>query len=196
MLCKYIPKVVTKVTAITKINHIILAKPPSSLKFALFSFTFISMTSLLFVCLGNICRSPMAEGAYLHLIKQKKCEHLFHIDSAGTSAYHIGKRADQRMAETAAQYGIELPSRGRQVTSEDFEKFDYIIAMDRANFNDLLQRAPKSGKAKVVLMRDYDSNPTSPDVPDPYYGGQEGFEDVFQIVTRSCETLYNEIHAS
>jgi protein-tyrosine phosphatase len=138
----------------------------------------------------------MAEGAFLNLLKKKNSGHLFHIDSAGTAAYHIGKPADHRMSEIASEHGVELPSTARQVTLEDFARFDYIIAMDRSNLNDLLQMAPRSRRAEIVLMRDYDSSATFSDVPDPYYGGQAGFTEVYEIVTRSCETFYNEIHSS
>ena len=150
------------------------------------------MKKLLFVCLGNICRSPMAEGAMKDIIEKKDKKNNFFIDSAGTSAYHIGEFADERMRETALFHEIRLTSKARQVVVDDFYEYDYIIAMDQANLKDLKKIAPQEGTAQLVLMRDYDLEATFKDVPDPYYGGLDGFEEVFQIVYRSCKQFYNE----
>lgn len=138
----------------------------------------------------------MAEGAFLNLLDKKGTASDYFVDSAGTSAFHIGNPADRRMNQTAYGHGIHLPSRARQVNQQDFHDFDYIVAMDRSNQTDLLKIAPRNGQAQVVLMRDYDPNPNSKDVPDPYYGGQAGFEEVYQIVTRSCEKFYDETCAN
>lgn len=148
---------------------------------------------LLFVCLGNICRSPMGEGAMLHLLKSNGLASKVFCDSAGTSAYHIGNSPDGRMISTARAHGVELVSKARQVQVDDFYEFDYIIAMDRANFQDLESIMPEDATGVLVMMRDYDPDPQDGDVPDPYYGGQEGFEEVFDICMRSCENLMKDI---
>lgn len=151
----------------------------------------MSLKKVLFVCLGNICRSPMGEGA-LKKILEKGQNNAVEVDSAGTAAYHVGNPADLRMRQTALSYGINLTSLARQVEVADFYDFDYILAMDRSNFENLKRIQPVDGTAKLELMRDYDVLAKGADVPDPYYGGQDGFEEVYQIVTRSCEKFYEE----
>ncbi len=150
-------------------------------------------TKVLFVCLGNICRSPLGEGVFSHLVDSKGLSESFDIDSAGTSAYHIGERADRRMRSVAESHGVELNSLGRQVNKADFDQFDYIIAMDSNNFDDLLANCPVDKQYKITMMRDYDDNPGDGNVPDPYYGGIDGFEEVYSIVYRSSEELLNKI---
>ncbi|MEM6263675.1 MAG: low molecular weight protein-tyrosine-phosphatase [Bacteroidota bacterium] len=160
--------------------------------------TVSSPVRILFVCLGNICRSPMAEGLFLHLIKEKGLENEFVVDSAGTGGWHAGERADPRMRKTAAKHGVELPSRARKVELADFENFDYILAMDRSNYRDLknLQQQVANSTAQVYLMRHFDPQAPDTDVPDPYYGGAEGFENVYQMLDRSVAELLEEINAS
>lgn len=145
---------------------------------------------IVFVCLGNICRSPTGEGIMQHLVNEAGLEEYFEIDSAGTSAWHSGEPANSKSRSVAESYGVKLLSRARQVASSDLDYFDLIIAMDYSNKKELLKMAHTSDqKSKVVLMRDFDSTPQDGNVPDPYYGGLSGFDNVFKIVKRSCEAL-------
>ena len=147
-----------------------------------------------FVCLGNICRSPTAEGIFLHKVKEAGLELFFYIDSAGTGAYHIGERANSKSQATANRHGIHLPSIARRFEYADLEEFDLILAMDSSNYHDIRQLDRKGRFTdKIIKMRDFDSSPGDGDVPDPYYGGPEGFEHVFQIVERSCDALLSEL---
>jgi protein-tyrosine phosphatase len=150
---------------------------------------------ILFVCLGNICRSPMAEGMMKHLVKEQKLENEFFIDSAGTAAYHIGNLPDSRMRATAARHGINLDSKARQFKTHDFDDFDLIVAMDSSNKSNILKLARnKQDEEKVKMMRAFDeASFRFDDVPDPYYGGDAGFENVYQILKRSCGNLLKEL---
>lgn len=148
---------------------------------------------VLFVCLGNICRSPIAEGFFLDLIEKKAKKNKFIVDSAGTGAYHVGELPDKRMRETAYSHGILLTSKARQLIAQDFYDFDYILAMDESNFQNINKLKPSGSKplASVLLMRDFDQEARGDkNVPDPYYGGIDGFEEVYQIVKRSNEKFY------
>ncbi len=153
------------------------------------------MIKVLFVCLGNICRSPLAEGVFKQHVKEAGLENKFLIESAGTSGWHIDQSPDPRSIEVAKVNGIHLDSLGRKAISMDFELFDYIIAMDYNNFSDLknLPGSSKDGAAKLYLMRDFDDLGKGEDVPDPYYGGDDGFVHVYEILDRSCQNLLNEI---
>lgn len=155
-----------------------------------------STTRVLFVCLGNICRSPLAEGVFRSLVEEAGLSDKFEIDSAGTGSWHVGERPDSRAAMVAREHGVELDCRARQVTAKDFHDFDYVIAMDRENLRALERMASSSaGDAEVHLLREYDPDPEGEEVPDPYYGGVSGFENVYQIVTRSCEGLLTRLRA-
>ena len=146
----------------------------------------------LFVCLGNICRSPLAEGIYLHLIRERGWEHRFHADSAGMGNWHCGQSADPRALETASRRGVHLPSVCRQVAVEDFETFDLVLAMDRSNRDALLALCPAPLRGKVRLMREFDPEAapgSEPEVPDPYFGNAQGFDRVFEMLDRSCRAL-------
>ena len=152
--------------------------------------------SVLFVCLGNICRSPLAEGVFLAAAESRGLGSRLDADSAGTAAYHSGEPPDPRTTAVAARYGVRLTGLARQVTRHDFERFDLVVAMDRSNRRSLERlraRRPHPGAARIVMMRDYDPEPDSPDVPDPYYGGEDGFERVYRIVERCCEGLLDEL---
>ena len=149
---------------------------------------------IVFVCLGNICRSPTAEGIFQHLVNERGLQSYFYVDSAGTSAYHIGERANSKSRKTAEEHGIELNSRARRFEAEDLKEFDLIVAMDNEN-RENIKALDDSGKFedKVVMLRDYDPSPGDGEVPDPYYGGMDGFQKVFDIVKRSCEHLLDEL---
>jgi protein-tyrosine phosphatase len=145
---------------------------------------------LLFVCLGNICRSPSAENIMNHLIEKKGLGDRIICDSAGTSSYHIGSAPDRRMGVAAQKRGIELKGKARQFDREDFEKFDLILAMDRDNYRDILS-LDRQGQYqdKVRLMCDFCTRHSLKEVPDPYYGGPEGFDQVIDLLMDACEGL-------
>ncbi len=149
---------------------------------------------LLFVCLGNICRSPAAENIMNHLIAQRGLTEQIVCDSAGTSNYHIGSPPDRRMTAAAQKQGIAMPGQGRQFTAADFEAFDLILAMDRDNFAGITALDPQ-GKftAKVKLMCDFCTRHRLREVPDPYYGGSEGFNQVIDLLLDACTGLLDEI---
>ena len=152
-------------------------------------------TRVLFVCLGNICRSPTAEGVFRQLVKAEGCERDFVIDSAGTGAWHAGEPPDRRMTAAAKRRGYTLEGRARQVRDEDFLRFDHLLAMDESNLGDLLAMAPPAARSKVRLLRDFDEPGATKGVPDPYYGGSEGFDEVVTIVERCAERLLEALLA-
>jgi protein-tyrosine phosphatase len=154
---------------------------------------------VLFVCLGNICRSPTAEGVMRSLVEAAGLGEQIEIDSAGTGAWHIGSAPDRRASAAAAARSVTLDGRARRVEPLDFERFDLIVAMDGSNLRDLQALAGTAeARAKVRLLREFD--PASKagrdlDVPDPYYGGEDGFGEVFEIVQAACRGLLEEIRA-
>jgi len=151
---------------------------------------------VLFVCLGNICRSPLAEAVFRHLVEARGWAGRFDIDSAGTSGWHRGSPPDPRSTETARRRGITLAGGSRKVTAADLRSFDYVIAMDaenRAALDEL--HAQSGGTAQVRRLREFEQNAASLDVPDPYYGGPRGFDDVHDIVERGCAGLLAHIAA-
>ncbi|MDY5858436.1 MAG: low molecular weight protein-tyrosine-phosphatase [Porphyromonas sp.] len=148
---------------------------------------------ILFVCLGNICRSPSAEGVFLHYVQQAGLGERYELDSAGLIAHHQGERADSRMRAHAARRGYDLRSISRPITYEDFFHYDYIIGMDESNREALLQRAPTTEcAAKVSLLTDWHPAPLLDHVPDPYYGGAEGFEQVLDLIESCAPHLLRE----
>jgi protein-tyrosine phosphatase len=151
------------------------------------------VTSVLFVCLGNICRSPLAEGVFRHLIRERGLEARYSVDSAGTGAWHVGEPPDRRSAEVAARNGVTLHGVARQVSPHDFDRFDFIFAMDRDNLA-ALERLRRTGtRARLHLLRDFDPEPGDRDVPDPYYGGPDGFENVYALVHRAAAALLERL---
>jgi protein-tyrosine phosphatase len=152
------------------------------------------MVKVLFVCLGNICRSPLAEGVFKNLVRERGLSSKISCDSAGTSPWHIGDHPDPRSVEIAEENGILLDHLGQQVSVGDFSEFDYIMAMDDSNKADLehLERR-YGGKARVVKMMDFDNTSSGMNVPDPYYGGPEGFQRVFDMLTESCNNFIDHI---
>jgi protein-tyrosine phosphatase len=149
---------------------------------------------ILFVCLGNICRSPAAEGVMLRLLKEKNLETEFEIDSAGILNYHAGELPDSRMRAHATRRGYNLVHRSRQVRTEDFYDFDLIIGMDDRNMDDLHDRAPSPQEwTKIHRMTDYCTRFHTDHVPDPYYGGSEGFEYVLDVLEDACSALLTSL---
>lgn len=144
---------------------------------------------VLFVCLGNICRSPAAEGNFRYFLEKENILPLFDVDSAGTSAYHAGEPANSKMRSAAARDGVELNSISRQLEPADFRRFDYILAMDHENYRDIMGMAHSDAdRKKVILFRRFDPQNNEeriPDVPDPYYGGISGFERVQEMMFRT-----------
>jgi protein-tyrosine phosphatase len=151
---------------------------------------------VLFVCLGNICRSPLAEAVFRHEARKRGVEDRFEIDSAGTSGYHNGAPPDRRSAETARLRGVDVTGRSRQLGAADLRRFDWVIAMDAENLEEIeALKARAGGTARVHRLREWDPRPDSPDVPDPYYGGARGFEDVHDIVERSAAGFLDHLLA-
>jgi protein-tyrosine phosphatase len=153
------------------------------------------MSRILFVCLGNICRSPLAEGLFINKLSSRGLTHIYEVDSCGTGDWHIGERPDPRTLENAKSNGVHLPSRARQVTREDIKQFDFIVAMDRSNMERLHQLADEEDLEKIFLMRDHDELNRGSDVPDPYFGGINGFQEVFEILDRSTEAFLNYLES-
>jgi len=157
------------------------------------------MVRILFVCLGNICRSPTAEAAMARLVDEAGLADTIELDSAGTGAWHVGSPPDERASAAAAARGIAMRGVARQVRAEDFERFDLLIAMDAENRRDLRALAPDTeAAAKVRLLREFDpagAGAASLDVPDPYYGGPDGFDRVLDLVEAACAGLLAELRA-
>lgn len=151
------------------------------------------MVKVLFVCMGNICRSPTAEGVFRHQVSQSDLDDQFLIDSAGTHAYHIGSPPDQRSQTAALKRDIDLSGqRARRVNADDFTEFDYIIAMDKSNKNDLLSICPAGFKNRIHLFLDFATSSEN-EVPDPYYGQGRGFEIVLNLIEDASRGLLNKI---
>ena len=151
--------------------------------------------SVLFVCLGNICRSPLAEGVLAQRLEAAGLAGRVRVDSAGTGAWHAGQAPDTRSVAVARENGIELVGHARRVRLEDFFEFDYVLAMDRSNLHDLQDLESGSGSDAIVrLFLDFDPEQNEdPDVPDPYYGGSDGFDGVFRMIDRTCAALVDRL---
>jgi len=152
---------------------------------------------LLFVCTGNICRSPLAEAIFAHLAREAGGAERYAVDSAGLEGWHAGDPADARSCRVGARHGVDVPSIAREFQQRDFERFDLILAMDRGHLRALRARAPEALRHKVRLMRDYDRpSQRGGDVPDPYYGGASEFEEVFQMLMVCCRNLLDTLEAA
>ncbi len=155
-----------------------------------------------FVCMGNIVRSPLAENYFRWLAEKNGQTHRYEVDSAGTISYHVGESPDERMLRVARRHGLVYTGRARQFQRQDFDRFDLILALDRENRSTLLQiaRSPQD-REKIRMLRAFDpEGGPNASVPDPYYEGEEGFEEVYQVIARACRGLYealeNQNHGS
>ncbi len=155
------------------------------------------MIKVLFVCMGNICRSPTAEGVFSKLVEERGLKDRVSIDSAGTHAYHVGEPPDVRSARAAAERGIDLShQRARRVTVQDFQQFDYVLAMDNDNYNHLAALCPDGSEYKLRLFLSFAPHLEIRDVPDPYYGGATGFERVLDMVEEAARGLLEDVEAN
>ncbi len=154
-------------------------------------------TKVLFVCMGNICRSPTAHGVMQHKVDNRALSERIEIDSAGTHAYHVGEQSDPRSRATAARKGIDMEFiRARKISILDYDEYDYILAMDADNLDLIQYYAPEDYKAKLSLFLAFANQAGTvqeQEVPDPYYGGDAGFEHVFSLVDRGCDALIEHI---
>ena len=149
---------------------------------------------VLFVCMGNICRSPTAEGVFAKRLKDEGLEAMVEVDSAGTHAYHVGEAPDQRAQRTALRRGVDLKNlKARKAIAQDFEQFDYVLAMDRENLRGLEAICPVGFEYKLQLFLSYAPNLEIDEVPDPYYGGATGFERVLDMIEDASEGLLQDI---
>ncbi|MGV6857683.1 MAG: low molecular weight protein-tyrosine-phosphatase [bacterium] len=149
---------------------------------------------VLFVCMGNICRSPTAHGVFERYVEQAGLQGCINVDSAGTHAYHIGEQPDRRSQEVARGRGYDLSSqRARRIASRDFEEFDYYLVMDKSNLHDVLAECPSQYRDKISLFLDYAEGYEGMEVPDPYYGGAQGFDRVLDLVEAASEGLLAHI---
>ncbi len=153
---------------------------------------------VLFVCLGNICRSPLGAAILKKKISENGMDSWVEVDSCGTSNYHIGDGADPRTIANATENGVPIEHCARQLVAEDLEEFDYIFAMDKSNYQNTMNLAsnPESAKDKVKLMRTFDPHPNGGEVPDPYHGGAKGFQEVFEILDRSTDGFIAHLEES
>lgn len=152
------------------------------------------MVRVLFVCLGNICRSPMAEGVFRHVVQTAGLGHSIEIDSAGTHAYHVGECPDPRAQATAARYGVDISGlRGRQALAADFDRFHYVLAMDRENLANLERICPAPHRDKLRLFMEFAPEWPEREVPDPYFGGEAGFSRVLDMIEAAAEGLLADI---
>ena len=150
------------------------------------------MKRLLYVCLGNICRSPTAEGVTRAILRQRGLEETIEVDSAGTGAWHVGEQADPRMRQAAGRRGYELTSRARQVRSEELVEWDLVVAMDLGNLEEL-RGFPQASAVNLRLFSDFLPQGEPRDVPDPYYGGESGFDRVIDLLERGCPRVVDSL---
>jgi len=156
----------------------------------------MSKVKVLFVCMGNICRSPLAHGLFEHRVERAGLSQRISIDSAGTHAYHVGEKPDPRSQQTAEAHGFDLSSqRARKVVASDFAQFDYVLAMDRDNHALLSAQCPNEHRHKLRLFLEFAPHLNEREVPDPYYGGPEGFEHVYRLIDAAADGLMADIEA-
>ncbi len=152
---------------------------------------------VLFVCLGNICRSPTAQGVFEHLVAREKLSKIISVDSAGTSGWHIDSAPDARTVQAARSRGYDLSAlRGRKAIKQDFERFDFILAMDQENYDALNEIKPKDYSGHLGLFLDFASSSSKREVPDPYYGGAKGFDTVLDLIEDASEGLMECLRAA
>lgn len=152
--------------------------------------------SVLFVCMGNICRSPTAHGVFRQKVEEAGLSELIEIDSAGTHAYHIGEPPDRRSQQAALQRGFDLSDlRARKIEHADFSEFDYYLVMDQANLSDVMSQCPNEYRQKVQLFLEYADGYSESEVPDPYYGGAQGFNHVLDLVESASDGLLARIRS-
>ena len=152
------------------------------------------MVKVMFVCMGNICRSPTAHGVFRKLVQDEGYSGDIYIESSGTHAYHVGEPPDSRAQQTAHERGIDLSDlRGQRVRSSDFTEFDYILPMDQDNYEILVSSSPKAHQDKIRMFLSFAPAVTANDVPDPYYGGAGGFDQVFDMVEAGSRGLLDDI---
>jgi protein-tyrosine phosphatase len=149
---------------------------------------------ILFVCLGNICRSPMAEGVFRRVIAEEGVAHLFEIDSAGLGDWHVGQAPDNRAQAAARKRGMDISGQSaRQITRGDFARFDLLLAMDGSNVEELIQLAPQSERHKIRRFLDFAPHIGAQDVPDPFFGGREGFDHALDLIEEAARGLLGEL---
>jgi protein-tyrosine phosphatase len=155
-----------------------------------------SIMRIIFVCQGNIIRSPLAENMFRHLAQERGVGEKYQLDSAGTSAYHVGELPDHRMRQVAQEKGFQYTGKARQYRRDEFDQHDLIIVMDRSNLRILSSWASTEEEKKIHMMREFDPQGSARmDVPDPYYGGLDGFDKTFEIVKRSCQGLLEDLES-
>ena len=177
------------------VRNTLLLEFMGTLYIACCSYNYGVSKGILFVCLGNICRSPLAEGVFQHLVEQRGLQDRYMVSSAGTRNWNVGDPPDHRMVATARRHGIKLMSRAQQITMQDLNSFDLLLAMDRTNREDLQYMAQNEPRlVHVRLLRDFDLlSSSNADIPDPYFGDPAGFESVYQIVERACVGLLSAL---
>lgn len=153
---------------------------------------------VMFVCTGNICRSPLAHAVLEHKAAEGGLANLLELESSGLHSYHVGEQADQRMRKTAEQHGVNLSHKARRLRSEDLAEYDLLLAMDRSHLREMQSMAAGAPELvqKIRLFGSYIDSARAPDIPDPYYGGQEGFERVFEMVDAGCSALLDTLSES
>ncbi len=158
---------------------------------------FMAKHRILFVCLGNICRSPMAEGVFRRVAEEEGVLHLFEIDSAGLGDWHVGQAPDSRAQKAARRRGIDISGQSaRQVTTGDYDRFDLLLAMDGSNYEELVQLAPKPARHKIRRFLDFAPQAGTKDVPDPFYGGSEGFDHALDLIEDAARGLLADLLAA